>query len=95
MRRLGFLIRGEAGRHHLTARGEPQPDDSFFVALNACHEPLSWVMPSIPFGRGWERLVDTDAYVRGDGGLADHRFFADAEDRVAARSLVVMIRGGP
>lgn len=93
-RRLGFLIRGEAGRHHLTARGEPQPDDSFLVALNASYEPVPWVMPSIPIGSGWERLVDTDAYVRGDGGLADHRFFADAEEfELAARSLVVMIRG--
>ena len=42
-RRLGFLIRGEAGQHHLTAWGEPQPDDSFFVALNASHEPVAWV----------------------------------------------------
>jgi hypothetical protein len=52
-------------------------------------------MPSIPVGHGWERLVDTDAYVRGDGGLADHRFYADGEAfEVSARSLVVMMRGG-
>jgi hypothetical protein len=24
-------------------------------------------------------LVDTDAYASGDGGLADHRFYADGE----------------
>jgi isoamylase len=94
-RHLSFLIRGEAGEHHLTPWGEPQPDDSFFVALNASHEPVSWVAPTIPVGHGWERLVDTDAYVRGDGGLADHRFYADgAAFEVAARSLVVMMRRG-
>ena len=90
---LGFLIRGEAGQHHLTARGEPQPDDSFFVALNASHEPVARVMPSIEVGHGWERLIDTDAYASGDGGRADHRFHADGEVfDVAPRSLVVMIR---
>ncbi|MFZ1416656.1 MAG: glycogen debranching protein GlgX [Defluviicoccus sp.] len=92
---LGFLIRGEAGQYHLTAWGEPQPDDSFFIALNASHEPMSWVLPPIAAGAGWERLVDTDAYVRGQGGLADHRFCADGEAfAIAARSLVVMIRSG-
>ena len=94
-RRLAFLIRGEAGQYHLTAWGEPQPDNSFFVALNAGHEPVAWVVPSIDAGRGWERLIDTDAYVSGGGGLADHRSFADGEVfDVAPRSLVVMIRGG-
>jgi isoamylase len=94
-RRLGFLIRGEAGQHHLTAWGEPQPDNSFFVGLNASHEPVPWVVPSIHVGHGWERLVDTDAYASGDGGLADHRFYADGEVfDVAPRSLVVMIRRG-
>ena len=52
---LGFLIRGEAGQHHLTAWGEPQPEDSFFVALNASHEPVARVISSIDVGHGWER----------------------------------------
>lgn len=52
------------------------------------------IMPTIPIGDGWERLVDTDAYVRGDGGLADHRSYVDgAVFELAALSLVVMIRG--
>ena len=94
-RQLGFLIRGEAGQHHLTARGEPQPDNSFCVMLNAGHEPVAWVVPSIDVGSGWERLIDTDAYASGDGGLADHRFYADGEVfDVEPRSLVVMIRRG-
>lgn len=93
LRRLGFLIRGEAGQYHLMARGEPQPGDSVLVVLNANHEPVSWILPSIPMGESWERLVDTDAYVRGEGGLADHQFYADgAEVEVGPRSLVVMMR---
>ena len=93
LRRLGFLIRGEAGQHHLTTRGETQPDDSFIVILNADYEPVSWTVPSIPIGDGWERLVDTDAYVRGEGGLADHQLYADGADvTVGPRSLVVMMR---
>ena len=57
---LGFLIRGEVGQHDLTAWGEPQPDDSFFVALNGGDEPITWIVPSIHVGRGCEALIDTD-----------------------------------
>ncbi|MBK8174468.1 MAG: glycogen debranching protein GlgX [Rhodospirillales bacterium] len=93
LKHLAFLIRGEAGEHHLTVSGEPQPDDSFFVVLNAGHEAIDWTVPTIEPGRAWRRLIDTDAYVSGEGGLCDDRLVADGETYpVAARSLVVLAR---
>ena len=38
-------MRGEAGEYHLTPSGEPQPDDSFFVILNAHYEAIDWTLP--------------------------------------------------
>ena len=51
------LVRGEAGEYHLTAKGEPQPDDSFFVILNAHFENIDWTLPSMSAGDRW-RLAD-------------------------------------
>src|SRR5512144_1891650 len=73
----------------------PSPMTASSSSSNAGHEPITWIVPSIHVGHGWERLIDTDAYVSGGGRLADHRSFADGEVfEVAPRSLVVMIRGG-
>jgi glycogen operon protein len=57
---IGFLIRGEAGEYHLTARGEAQPDRSFLVIMNAYHEPVSWTLPALEVGLCWELVFDTD-----------------------------------
>src|SRR5690606_15050494 len=34
---LGFVISGDAGKYHLTAGGEPETDDTFFVIMNSSH----------------------------------------------------------
>ena len=52
-RSLSFLIRGEAGEYHLTAEGEPQPDDSFLVILNAHTDAIEWTLPSLAAGHAW------------------------------------------
>ena len=57
---IGFLIRGEAGEYHLTARGEAQPDRSFLVIMNAYHEPVSWTLPALEVGLCWDLVFDTD-----------------------------------
>jgi isoamylase len=86
---LSFVVRGEAGEYHLTARGEPQPDDSFFVILNAHHEEVEWRMPHISAGDRWRLLVDTDS----DDNLAGDSLHADgAAYPVAPRSLLVFVR---
>ena len=89
LRALSFLIRGEAGEYHLTATGEPQPDDSFFVILNALHEPVEWAIPALEVGKVWERLFDTDT----DDGFNGGQFHDDKSAyTVQPRSFVLMVR---
>lgn len=88
-RDLGVLIRGEAGEYHLTAQGEPQPDDSFFMIFNAHHEPVKWTLPALSVGRNWSLLVDTNA----DNATANTETFEDGSPyTVPERSLIVMVR---
>ena len=47
---LAFLINGAAGQYHLTAMGEPQPDDTFFVVLNSGDQPARYLLPEAPDG---------------------------------------------
>jgi glycogen operon protein len=89
LRTLSFLVRGEAGEYHLTATGEPQPDDSFLLILNASHEPIDWVIPALEVGTVWERLFDTDT----DDGFNGGRFLEDKKVyTVQPRSFVLMVR---
>ena len=89
MHSLAFVVRGEAGEYHLTPRGEPQPDDSFFVILNAWHEGVDWTLPPMSAGDRWRLLIDTES----PNGLDGDRVFADGEVfPTAARSMAVFIR---
>lgn len=86
---LGFLLRGEAGEYHLTAEGEPQPDDSFLVLLNASHEAIDWTVPGIEVGDAWIGIVNTDE----EDGFGDERQHRDGSLLVVPeRSMIVMIR---
>jgi glycogen operon protein len=55
---LGLLLSGEAGLMHLTRRGDPEPDDTFLLLLNAGHEPLAWRLPPVGEDR-WRLVVST------------------------------------
>ena len=88
-RSVSFLIRGEAGEYHLTATGEPQPDDSFLLILNAFHQRIEWTIPALEVGTVWERLFDTDD----DDGFNAGQFHEDGETyTVRPRSFVLMVR---
>ncbi|SOD97130.1 glycogen debranching protein GlgX [Caenispirillum bisanense] len=58
---LRFVLSGEAGNFHLTMRGEPEPDDTFLVAMNASGEDIDNILPDDEAGAGqvWCKLVDT------------------------------------
>jgi isoamylase len=85
-----FLLSGEAGEYHLTARGEAQPDDTFLVLLNASTETVACRIPAVAPAGHWEIVIDTgsDAEVEGSAGHAA----GDTID-VAPRSLVLLLRG--
>ncbi|MCO6411420.1 MAG: glycogen debranching protein GlgX [Thiogranum sp.] len=42
---IAVLLSGEAGQYHLTERGEREPDDTFFLMLNASDQALEYVLP--------------------------------------------------
>lgn len=88
---LALLVSGAAGTHHLTATGEPQPDDTFLLILNAWHEPVPCTVPALPEGGRWEVVIDT----RFPDGI-DHAGAVDGGARYTAqpRSLVLLVRRG-
>ena len=89
LRSLSFLIRGEAGEYHVTALGEPQPDDSFFVVLNAAAAAVTWTIPRLGDDEQWHLLIDTDRDEAGPGGevLRGGDGYA-----VQPRSLILLVR---
>ncbi|MBK1665157.1 glycogen debranching enzyme GlgX [Rhodospirillum rubrum] len=56
---LAFLIRGEAGEYFVTEMGDPEPDHSFLVALNADSRPVPMLLPVLTAGTRWVLLFDT------------------------------------
>jgi glycogen operon protein len=56
---LSFLLCGEAGNYHLTALGEPQPDNTFLVVLNADHKDVAYTLPPLAADARWQLLLDT------------------------------------
>jgi glycogen operon protein len=58
-RTLAFWLRGAAGGVHVTAEGEPETDDDFFLILNAHDDGVGYRLPGDPETDVWERLLDT------------------------------------
>lgn len=54
---LAFSLDGRFNGHD----GDPdyRPDNDFYVAINAYHEPLRFRIPASPTGRRWRKLVNT------------------------------------
>lgn len=55
---LGVLLNGRAGDHR-DSLGAPMPDGVLFFVLNAGAEPLDYVLPKLPSGKAWRRILDT------------------------------------
>jgi len=52
-----MLLSGEAGVMHLTARGVPEPDDTFLVLMNAAESAVPFTLPNAH----WWCVFDTTA----------------------------------
>ncbi|TVR83707.1 MAG: glycogen debranching enzyme GlgX [Rhodospirillales bacterium] len=89
---LGCLLRGEAGEYFLTAQGEPQPDQTFLIILNAHHKGLDWTLPAIEVGNGWSLVFDTS---NDDGFAANGDYDDDSAYPVEPRSFVLLVRREP
>ncbi len=83
---LGVFLNGDTIPNP-NPKGEPVTDDSFYVIVNAHHEPLDFRLPKAAWGDRWAKELDTAA-----GWLEGET--ADAESVVTAegRSMVVLRR---
>jgi isoamylase len=85
---LGFVLSGEHFDYHLTAAGDPEPDDTFLLILNASRESSNFVLPPRELGQAWDCVVDTSR----DGLPTPQRHEAGETLRVESRSIAVFVR---
>jgi glycogen operon protein len=78
----------------LGQRGDPLVDDSFLLAFNAHHEPITFTVPDTVYGDSWLVQLDTS-----DDQVGIVSVFDDAttlepglEFKVTERSIVVLRR---
>ncbi|HEX8254484.1 MAG TPA: glycogen debranching protein GlgX [Thermoanaerobaculia bacterium] len=71
-------------------RGEPITDDSFYILFSAHHEPMTFKLPTCPWGDRWETVIDTDKPI--PDLREHHEFKAGGEVNVQAYSLMVLRR---
>jgi isoamylase len=86
---LGVFLNGE-GIQSPDPRGERVVDESFYVLLNAQHEPLQFTLPKRDWGDRWVVVLDTTA--RSTPEAEEQRQKAGQEVSVESRSLKVLRR---
>ena len=71
-------------------RGEPITDDSFYLLFSAHHEPMTFKLPTCPWGDRWEKVIDTNKPVP---DLREHELYNAGEDVwIQAHSIMVLRR---
>jgi glycogen operon protein len=88
-RTLGVFLNGK-GIPTPDHRGEPIVDDSFYILFNAHHQPLSFKLPTCPWGDRWEKVIDTNEPVP---DLREHREWQAGEEVwIQAYAMMVLRR---
>ncbi|GAC1676142.1 MAG: glycogen debranching protein GlgX [Terriglobales bacterium] len=86
-RSLGVFLAGQ-GLHEQDERGRPVTDNNFLLLMNAHHEEISFLLPTVASSMGWMALIDTSSEtVRSPGVMLD----AGASYPLQARSLVLLV----
>jgi isoamylase len=88
-RSIAFLLNGDAGHYHLTAQGEPLPDDHFFVVLNAHSEAMTYKTPAGRWPQRWELVIDT---ARTEPVVGRVQVSAGQVVMIEARSLAIYVQ---
>lgn len=89
-RAVALFLNGDGIRER-GPRGEKITDDSFLLCFNSYWEPVVFTMPTGEYGDKWRVLLDT-ADATGDGWDSGRLADSGGTIRVAARSLIVLIR---
>jgi glycogen operon protein len=83
---LGVYLNGQAIPDP-DSSGERVVDDSFYVLLNAHHEPLTFTLPARDWGRRWIAVLTTSEPLPRENGYVHE---AEQVIEVAGRSLTVL-----
>jgi glycogen operon protein len=86
-RSVAFLLGGDSIATP-DERGEKIVGDTLLVLLNAWHEPVTYTLPEVAWGREWDVSVDT----AGASDLKRDLVAARGTLSVEARSIVVLSR---
>jgi glycogen operon protein len=86
-RSVAFLLGGDT-IDTPDEHGERIVGDTLLVLLNANHEPLTYHLPDVDWGRAWEILVDTAGATDFKRDLVEARGSIPVE----ARSMVILSR---
>jgi glycogen operon protein len=84
---IGLMLNGTAGLH-LAADGTPLLDDTLLIIMNAYHDVVSFILPAVPGGAGWNRRLDT--YDPALDGQATYHAAREPFD-VPGRSLILFV----
>ena len=88
-RTLGVFLNGKAIPTP-DSHGEPIVDDSFYILFNAHQEPLTFKLPTSPWGDRWVKVVDTNRPVP---DLREHsQLRAGEELKLESHSMIVLRR---
>jgi glycogen operon protein len=82
---LAMYLNGH-GIRSTDERGEDIVDDCFYLAFNAHHEPIDFVMPASEYAEGWTVVVDTAEFAE----VEPVELKAGESLTVAARATVVL-----
>lgn len=86
---VSFFLCGEAGNYFLTALGEPQPDDTFLVIMNADDEEVPYTLQALSSKNHWELLIDTSL----ENAIGTEQRFAGGDVyTVKPRSFVLCVQ---
>jgi isoamylase len=88
-RTVGVFLNGK-GIPTPDQRGEPITDDSFYLLFSAHNEPMTFKLPTCPWGDRWEKVIDTNKPIP---DLREHEEYkAGGDIWIQAHSVMVLRR---
>ena len=85
-RSLGVFLAGQ-GIHEKDERGKPLTDNNFLLLMNAHHENVSFLLPTVASGMGWVTLIVTSSPAHRNPILHE----AGTDYPLPARSLALLV----